>query len=661
MASDLGIPLGRGERQAGVLARSRAVAGSILALLLVAIVYTVVARVSLVFRDEATSVAAIWPPAGLAMGALLATPRRRWPIILAGIGIAVIGANLSVGNSISASLGFAVANTMEPLLGAAALRRLRFGSLTSVRDVGLFLVCGALAAPLAGATVGGTVVAASFGSAFGTSWVQWAFGHAAGIFAVAPLLILPLSGSRALVRNPRHVLEAIGLEAALVGLTAATFLAPVDGVQLSSYPIFILLVMIAVRFGVPGATLATAQVSALVVIGTLAGSGPIAGLNQARALHIGQAQIMVTVIFLTTFVTAAALAERRGAIGIIDGQRRALADRAARSERLTAFARDISATLDEESVAHHIAQAATRVIHADIVQFTMRDPDGTGHIVRAALGAPGAVGQEIHAGDGVAGAVIRDRKPVTFDRCQPEDRGTTLVDIEPQEPLAFTCVPLIRNGHVVATLGLARTDLAQPFTDDERDALGMMAELSAIALGNVSEHAVVSERSIRDALTGVPNRYYFTLAFDQLVAQRARQQPEARPVVSAILFDLDHFGAVNNERGHETGDRVLAAMGAVLATRLRRADIVARYGGEEFIAILPGTDRDAAVRVANEVRTMFAATSVRGTDDEPIRCTVSAGVAEAPAGEASLDDLLKTADVALIMAKRAGRNQVTAA
>jgi diguanylate cyclase (GGDEF)-like protein len=189
----------------------------------------------------------------------------------------------------------------------------------------------------------------------------------------------------------------------------------------------------------------------------------------------------------------------------------------------------------------------------------------------------------------------------------------------------------------------------------------MMCGLSGLALTNAVEFGRAHERSVSDELTGVPNRRYFNMAFEQLSAQRLRQAPSTRLDVSAIIFDLDHFGALNKERGHATGDVVLAAFGGILANRLRRADVVARYGGEEFVALLVGTDRAGAMRVAEDVRTAFASIDMKGADGDPIRCTVSAGVATINPDEPSLDGLLGTADVALSMAKRAGRNQVASA
>jgi diguanylate cyclase (GGDEF)-like protein len=354
------------------------------------------------------------------------------------------------------------------------------------------------------------------------------------------------------------------------------------------------------------------------------------------------------------------MAERRVAGAALADQMRIEAERASMSERLTAFAHDISRSLEEEALFQHIVHAAAEVVAADVVQLTVATEGGT-HRVVAAIGAPNVIGRSVPVGDGVAGTVIRDGRPLTVERQAPNERPEGWEAVIPESPLAITSAPIIRDGQVVATLSLARAGAGNPFRPDEVRALAMMGGLSALALTNAVEFGRVQERSVSDELTGVPNRRYFNMAFEQLSAQRLRQAPETRLDVSTIIFDLDHFGALNKERGHATGDVVLAAFGGILASRLRRADVVARYGGEEFVALLVGTDRAGAVRVADEIRTAFASIAMNGADGDPIRCTVSAGVATITREEPSLDGLLGTADVALSMAKRAGRNQVASA
>ena len=119
-----------------------------------------------------------------------------------------------------------------------------------------------------------------------------------------------------------------------------------------------------------------------------------------------------------------------------------------------------------------------------------------------------------------------------------------------------------------------------------------------------------------------------------------------------MTLDLDHFKRVNDEQGHEAGDRALAMVGAVIADHVRGADLAARWGGEEFVVVLPGADAPAARAFAERVR---AAVATSGTG-----LTASAGVAvsEIPADPRAL---LAAADAAMYAAKRAGRDRTVVA
>jgi two-component system, cell cycle response regulator len=106
---------------------------------------------------------------------------------------------------------------------------------------------------------------------------------------------------------------------------------------------------------------------------------------------------------------------------------------------------------------------------------------------------------------------------------------------------------------------------------------------------------------------------------------------------------------------------VLKAFAGVLDARFRAGDLVARLGGEEFIVVLDGSDREQAVRIADEVRALLADQVMRAEDGEELHVTVSAGCSELDPANATRETLLRTADVALFMAKRAGRDRVVAA
>lgn len=158
-----------------------------------------------------------------------------------------------------------------------------------------------------------------------------------------------------------------------------------------------------------------------------------------------------------------------------------------------------------------------------------------------------------------------------------------------------------------------------------------------------------------DALTGTANHGAFLESAGRLV-DRCRQ--EGSPF-SLIMFDLDHFKAINDTYGHQAGDRVLSAFADTVHGLLRPNDLFGRYGGEEFTVVLPGASIETAYVIAERVRHVFA-DAHRFLDGQPISATVSAGVASA-SGDATLERTIETADKAMYAAKAAGRNRVARA
>jgi len=156
----------------------------------------------------------------------------------------------------------------------------------------------------------------------------------------------------------------------------------------------------------------------------------------------------------------------------------------------------------------------------------------------------------------------------------------------------------------------------------------------------------------RDSLTGVGNRR----ALDEGIARLLEQGDRLRPLPFAIvLFDIDHFKAYNDEHGHLAGDAALGRLGEILRRGTRGGDQAFRYGGEEFLLLLPDIDLNGAIVAAERVRVAVEeATGVPAF-------TVSGGVALCdPADGRDPEPLLRRADAALYLAKRAGRNRISA-
>lgn len=162
--------------------------------------------------------------------------------------------------------------------------------------------------------------------------------------------------------------------------------------------------------------------------------------------------------------------------------------------------------------------------------------------------------------------------------------------------------------------------------------------------------------SQHDSLTGACNRRYL-----EEVAERelALAQRHGRKLAVAML-DIDHFKQVNDQYGHETGDRVLQALVRTCHAGLREIDHFGRLGGEEFVCVLPETDREDALRCAERLRHSLSMLAI-ATPFGPLHFTVSVGVAVYGPGHANWPALLHDADLALYRAKHDGRNRVALA
>jgi diguanylate cyclase (GGDEF)-like protein len=343
-------------------------------------------------------------------------------------------------------------------------------------------------------------------------------------------------------------------------------------------------------------------------------------------------------------------------------QRDELTTRAELFARLAAFSAVVNATLDAASLYGSLVRAAATVIPSDAVVLTVLERDSGEYRIAAVEGSdPKIVGAQIHAGEGVTGRAIRDRVVVVVDRFERSQLPQSLTPGDFAEEMSVAAVPLLRDNVVVGALLLARDGVTRPFTGPELEVLAILGHQAALAVSNAFLHADVTEASLRDPLTGLFNRRFLDATFERLSAERSRVAPDARPQVAAILFDLDEFGAFNKEHGHGVGDTVLRSFATVLRRRMRKGDLVVRYGGEEFLVVLPGTDRQTATQIADEVRMEFRAGSVAGSDGDALGATVSAGCSQLEPSEWNYSILIATADVGLAMAKLGGRDQVVAA
>jgi diguanylate cyclase (GGDEF)-like protein len=250
-------------------------------------------------------------------------------------------------------------------------------------------------------------------------------------------------------------------------------------------------------------------------------------------------------------------------------------------------------------------------------------------ILESAVGATGAVGARL-----VSGGAER------FRAGRPERGGTPLT------------LSLGTEDEHVGSL-LIYPAPGRPFSEDEGRLAHWLAAQASIALENARLHRAVEQQAITDHLTGLANRRRFSESLSLEVSRAER----FGGTLSLVLADLDDFKRVNDLYGHQVGDEVLRRFAEVMLESVREFDLAVRHGGEEFAVLLPETDLDGGVRLAERLAEALRGTRFKSRSGETFSVTSSFGVSAFP-GSASAEQLMLAADRALYRAKKEGKNRV---
>ncbi len=189
-------------------------------------------------------------------------------------------------------------------------------------------------------------------------------------------------------------------------------------------------------------------------------------------------------------------------------------------------------------------------------------------------------------------------------------------------------------------------ELVDSFNSMSLSLKNSMEELSAV-------NSQLMILTITDPLTGRHNRRYIV---DRIDSELKLVKRTNRPL-SIIMLDLDYFKKYNDKYGHIAGDEALRKLGDLFRESTRESDVVARYGGEEFLIMMPHTDKEGALKAAENLRAAVEE-AVFTPGGKKTKITVSLGVAAAPSDGMAFDDLVEAADLAMYAAKKAGRNRV---
>ncbi|MFW5921441.1 MAG: EAL domain-containing protein, partial [Polyangiales bacterium] len=332
-------------------------------------------------------------------------------------------------------------------------------------------------------------------------------------------------------------------------------------------------------------------------------------------------------------------------------------------EILNALTRELQASLSLEGLLQLIADTTAQLL--DIERASIRLVDDEARLVAVCRS-----GEPLHdnpqepfqVGEGLIGWIAEHGEAARTGDAEQDPRFVRKPGMR-ASLRSFLGVPLMAEDECIGVVS-AMSEERDFFSDRSEKLLTLLAGICApyvrvARLSRVTDE--LRDLVVRDSLTGLFNHAYFQ---ERLEHEIARSERTGRPV-SLVFVDIDHFQAVNDSRGHPSGDLCLKVVAGLMLGQGRQSDVefrldasalAARYGGDELALILPDTPKAGAAALAERLRAQ-----VEGHDFGELRLppqTISAGVATYPGDGADRTELITSADRALTVAKRRGRNAV---
>lgn len=264
-------------------------------------------------------------------------------------------------------------------------------------------------------------------------------------------------------------------------------------------------------------------------------------------------------------------------------------------------------------------------------------------LVVKACNMPELLDQHFNIQYGFAGTMFRTNEPIIVSEYDPVHHAESKL-MELTGGRSLLGAPIMVGSETIGAILLVHTK-PNHFSFDQFKLLQMLAGNVGLSVSNAYLHAELRKMVITDQLTGLFVRHYL---YEQIEAMQKRDA-----CGSLIVMDVDNFKSLNDQYGHQIGDRVLIQISEIVRRNIRNTDIAARWGGEELAVYLPHQNKTQAREVADRIRRMVEAGSDPGA-------TVSCGIADwhRDGGRINADSLFHRADMALYVAKNSGKNTI---
>jgi diguanylate cyclase (GGDEF)-like protein len=317
-------------------------------------------------------------------------------------------------------------------------------------------------------------------------------------------------------------------------------------------------------------------------------------------------------------------------------------------QHLTTVISQLYSSLNTEDTSTTIISLVKDVINTDIVELYYYDQqDNLLRYMNPLINEMDE--QKTYAlGDGLIGSVAEDGfmriKGVTFSENDPRVKG---------DDTKFTIVsPIKFNENLKGVLGVG---LIKNPTGIESKLLKLICDIAGVTLTNQMHLIKWKHGSMKDPLTGLYNRRYFSYMTTKYIEKSIVNNFP----ISVCLIDIDHFKNYNDMNGHQEGDRLLKELSTLLMRMTRKNSVVARYGGEEFIILMPNITKDEAFIYAEHIKQAINDYPFLHREKQSLGfVSVSVGVATFPDDAGTIEKVIELADKSLYKAKNEGRNRV---
>ena len=321
---------------------------------------------------------------------------------------------------------------------------------------------------------------------------------------------------------------------------------------------------------------------------------------------------------------------------------------ATRLQALLDLSRALSSSLDLREVLREFATHAAQLTGATAAELSTYDP-ANGNLVMLVEYRHGTDeitetgGQVYNLADYPATRHVLDTQEVVQIRVDnPEDDPAERGLLVNQGQKSLLMLPLVARGETIGLMEIV--DVEDRVWDDAAvDFCRALCDIVAIAIRNAVLFADLQETAARDKLTGLYNRRLFEEQFETAVARSLR----TRENLTLLIVDLDGLKRINDVSGHVAGDQALRTLADALRATIRATDVACRLGGDEFAVILPGSNAEDAVKVAERAQETLAEIG-HG------QFSFSGGIARVTPSQPSAENVYRSADLAAYRAKAAG-------